>query len=191
MEKVTRKSKIGRWMPFTLALMVMFAFAACDLLTGPEGPAGAQGPAGDDGAAGLAGPSVYLVDAAGTRVYSGGTYFMGTATDPDSLIRELRIVNKSHDTLTIGSMSVEFETFFQVDPWGDWYRRSGTVPEITHVATETTELPPGETSEPIEFTLQYVTREGEARKRFLIVMTDSDGEFTFAVEVYGLINSLG
>lgn len=142
---------------------------------------------GEDGSQGAEGPSVYFVNSADVRYYSGGTVYIGWACDAfgGTATASLSIVNNSAAAITVTGISTYSGSFTTYAGTFTGYTPSELSLDSSSVPSGTT-IPAGGSSAPFTVTLQYDTRDGVARERIKIAMEDSDAEsYDSMLDFYG------
>ncbi len=181
--------KMHRLALLALILGAVFMIAGCEGPMGPAGEAGATGAAGADGADGLPGPTLYLTDSNGVRIYSGGSYYLGkTPDESNSVTTVLNLVNDTSAALTLsGTPVVELVVTTNIFYTGESYSNvdNGEIAEdFSGVASS---LATGASSGDMIFVLDYKDAKCEVRKRYRILMDDGVDEYNFVFEVYGFV----
>ena len=151
---------------------------------------GADGAAGATGATGPGAASVYLTDANGNRLYSGATLYLGWATPPfgtDPTVTTLSIFNATASTLTLTGINT-LSGYFK--PQGGGFPSFSYPSEITlsGLPTFPATIPPN-SSIGFSITLDYISANGEGRRRFEILLDDGSNSYDFLLDTYGEVTS--
>lgn len=171
-----------------LSSLFAIALVGCDMLMGPQGEKGEQGPRGAQGAAG---EGLYLVDADGVRIASGGSYYLGEAIEGAAdVVSSFFLVNKSG--LSLELVEITDVSSYQVETSGGVINVDA-VDEITFAYTGGQTIAHGALSDAIIVTFEFFdlngsgSSDGIAHKRLQIALTGGGNDIFFNVEVYGVL----